>query len=378
VAEISPGVIRAAPLFDYGNLSASKHLGIRILPGDATRTLMRSEGSFDVIASEPSNLWVAGVEMLYSREFLEAARDRLAPGGVYAQWLHSYQTDDATVAMAIRTYAAVFDHVALWYTTGQDLLLLGLRDPEAALDLDRLEARAARPDFAAGLLRVKIPGLPELLAHELLPLGAVHAASLEGEIHTLLHPRLSHLAARAFFTGGTGRIPSTAGIEAARVGHANSLVRRLAERSGGRLPEELRGRLVFQTCTHRDEICLTLLAHWVHEVPTSPMRESLENMIREKGRPQLQAGLALLQPLSRLYGGGPLAPEAEDLLQAAAQLTEGFTRYYHHAAPFSRRALAEVWRRCEADEEHRERCAQSRARVEERLGDLESEVAPEG
>jgi hypothetical protein len=378
VAEISPAVIRAAPLFDSGNLSASKHLTVRILPGDAYRTLLRSEGNFDVIASEPSNPWVTGVEMLYSREFLEVARDRLAPGGVYAQWFHKYETDDATVAMVMRTYAAVFEHVALWYTKGQDLLLLGLRDPKAALDLDRLEQRAAQPDFAAGLRRAKINGLPELLAHELLPLGVIHAASLEGETHTLLHPRLSHLAARAFFTGGGGQLPQTAGLEAARVGRANSLVRRLAARSGGRLPEDLRGRLVFQTCALRDEHCLTLLAHWAHEVPRSPTRESLEAVIRERGRPGLRAGLALLQPLLRLYGGRPLADEAENPLRAAAQLTESFTRYYHHAAPFSRRALAELWRRCEADEQHRERCAQARARLEESLGDLDSGLATDG
>ena len=52
-----------------------------------------------MIASEPSNPWVTGVEMLFSREFLEAARDRLAPGGVYAQWFHTYETDTATVEL---------------------------------------------------------------------------------------------------------------------------------------------------------------------------------------------------------------------------------------------------------------------------------------
>jgi predicted membrane-bound spermidine synthase len=378
VAEISPAVIRAAPLFDHANLSASRHSAVRILPGDAYRTLLRSEGSFDVIASEPSNPWVTGVEMLYSREFLEAARDRLAPGGVYAQWFHSYETDNATVAMVIRTYAAVFDHVALWYANGPDLLLLGLRDPRAALDLDRLEARVARPDFAAGLRRAEIRSLPELLAHELLPVGVVHAASLEGDLHTLLHPRLSHLAARAFFTGPVGGLPVTAGLEAARVGRANSLVRRLAARHGGRLPEDLWGPLVFQTCRSRHDLCLTLFAQWIHEVPESPTRERVASAVLGETRPGRKTQLDLVRKFSRLYGGAPLAPEAEDLLLAAKQATTNFVRYYHHAAPFSRRALAELWRRCEVDEERRDRCREARARAEERLGDLETGLASEG
>ena len=45
--------------------------------------LLRSPDRYDVITSEPSNPWVAGVEMLFSREFLALAKDRLAPGGVF-------------------------------------------------------------------------------------------------------------------------------------------------------------------------------------------------------------------------------------------------------------------------------------------------------
>ena len=67
----SRAVIEAAPLFDEGNLGASKNPKVTIRRGDAYRTLMRTEGKYDVIVSEPSNPWVSGVEMLYSIEFLE-------------------------------------------------------------------------------------------------------------------------------------------------------------------------------------------------------------------------------------------------------------------------------------------------------------------
>ena len=51
--------------------------------------------------------------MLFSREFLEAARNRLRPGGVYAQWFHTYETDRESLALVLSTYAAVFDRVAV-------------------------------------------------------------------------------------------------------------------------------------------------------------------------------------------------------------------------------------------------------------------------
>jgi spermidine synthase len=116
VAEISQGVIEAAPLFEEGNLNASKNPKVTIQRGDAYRTLLRSEGQYDLILSEPSNPWVTGVEMLYSVEFLDAARRRLAPGGVYAQWFHLYELDVETVELVLRTYVSVFPHVSVWYT----------------------------------------------------------------------------------------------------------------------------------------------------------------------------------------------------------------------------------------------------------------------
>ena len=136
MAEISHGVIEAAPLFDHGNLAASKNPKVSIRRGDAYRALLQSREVYDVIISEPSNPWVVGVEMLYSREFLEAARERLAPGGVYAQWFHSYESDDEVVALVLRTYASVFPNISVWYTYGADMLLLGFNRVDRALDVE--------------------------------------------------------------------------------------------------------------------------------------------------------------------------------------------------------------------------------------------------
>ena len=57
--------------------------------------------SYDLIISEPSNPWVAGVGSLFTREFFEAARDRLAPGGALVQWFHIYDMDDAMVRLIL-------------------------------------------------------------------------------------------------------------------------------------------------------------------------------------------------------------------------------------------------------------------------------------
>ncbi len=335
VAEISRGVLEAAPLFDAGNLGASRNPKVELQRSDAYRALLRTQGSFDVIASEPSNPWVSGVEMLFSREFLEAARDRLRPGGVYAQWFHTYETDRETVELVLSTYEAVFDRVAVWSAQPVDLLLLGLM-PGAELDLDRIEERFARPDMTAGLARAGITSVPQLLAHELLPLGVVEASALPGEVHTLLHPRLSHRAARAFFTGQKASLPPTAGEAAAEIGARNSLWRAWTERQGGLTPE-LHGTLVEELCPGNARLCLTALARWRHDEPDSPELAAALERFGGRFQPRQLAALAAL------YDEG--LPGAVTPAQARAA-TENFGYHYHHAVPFDRAALDATWRRC--------------------------------
>ncbi|HEY5656288.1 MAG TPA: hypothetical protein VIY27_00720, partial [Myxococcota bacterium] len=190
VAEISQGVIDAAPLFDEASLGASHAPKVHIQRSDAYRALLRSEGQWDVVASEPSNPWVTGVEMLYSLEFLQTVRARLAPGGVFAQWFHVYELDKETVEIVLRNYAAAFSHVSLWVTMMNDVLLVAFDRPDRALDVAALEARFQSPDFRAAFARAGVEDFPALLAHEQIPLGTLQAAGLTGELHTLLHPIL--------------------------------------------------------------------------------------------------------------------------------------------------------------------------------------------
>ncbi|MEE8474146.1 MAG: fused MFS/spermidine synthase, partial [Myxococcota bacterium] len=367
VAEISDGVIESAPFFDFGNQNVTRNPKIRIVHGDAYRTLRRSGAAFDVIASEPSNPWVTGTEMLFSREFLEIARSRLTPGGVYAQWFHLYETDADTVSMVFRTYAAVFDHVAVWYAVAPDLLLLGFRDPDLALDVRRLAKRSRRKDFAMGLGRCGIRTVAALLAHELLPLGVIHAAPLPGPVHSLLHPRLSYFAAKAFFRGGGGAIPTLLNPKALSAGKNHSLVRRFGRLQGG-LSDAQWQQLVAETCQYRGDQCLTLLAEWKVRMPESSARRRIIANIRENPLLLDRTRLSLLEPLSRLYGDD--AEESLNPLKAANEATDRFIRYYHHSAPFDREQLAQTWRRCENASAQAQRCRRARARAEKTLGPL--------
>lgn len=322
VAEISPGVLAAAPLFHELDRGASRSPRVRTLRTDAYRALLRDPTRYDVIVSEPSNPWVSGVEMLFSREFLQAVQSRLTPGGVYAHWMHLYECDDATVELVLRTFHSVFGRTAVWYGLGEDLILLGLTERARPADVVRLEARSRRPDFRAGLQRAGVSGFGELLAHELLPVGVAQAAQRPGRLHTLLDPLLSHQAASAFFRGATARLPATGGDAARRMAAQNGLIQRYQELAGGRLPDQTWQEILRETCGLRPRECATLLASRLAQGEPEPGSSWLDDWPFESPVPRR----SLVESLARLYRGGRDADLAR--------------RYHYHAVPFPAAASA--------------------------------------
>jgi predicted membrane-bound spermidine synthase len=367
VAEISQAVLDAAPLFASGNQGASSNPKVRAIHSDAYRALRQSGERFDVIVSEPSNPWVTGVEMLYSVEFLEAVRDHLAPGGIYAQWFHLYETDPDVVDLVLRTFAHVFPDMSVWFTQYTDLMLIGRPAGSKPFDLARLEARLARPDFQRGFERVGIDRLGALLAHELIPSGVVAASGLGGELHTLRRPLLSERAARAFFIGETARLPKYALPESARVGAENSLVRRYFALHGN--PESLLDDVTRETCgLGRRGECAALFAAWRREHPGSSL---LSSALADFRRAYTGDGVLFdpnLDRIAALFDGAQPAPAAtpdERPLARAQRVSSDYVTYYHHAMPFDRRALSQVWGLCTNPA-----CREPRRQVEAELGAL--------
>lgn len=375
VAEISRGVLRAAPFFDPGNLGASVNPKVELVRGDAYRVLLRTTGRFDVIASEPSNPWMAGVEMLYSEEFLRAARDRLNPGGIYAQWFHGYETDQETISIVLRTYTSVFDDVAIWYTLGPDMLLIGFAEGSSD-PFPRLATRASSPPYRAGLERAGIEGVAALLAHELVPRGVLRREKNGDPVHTLLHPILSDRAARAFFAGGRAELPSFARLRDARASEKHSLLRRYMRENGGALPPQERALLTDQLCRSRLNECAVAMAAWLHHDRSSPALHKRIGEVRKHFRtqgPPLSG--PFLRRISGFFGveGADLPPATPQVARQEAQI---FARYYFPGMPFDRRYLTRLFDRCAIDLDSVPRCLEERQKAERRLGWLGGELVP--
>ncbi len=154
-AELEPAVIEAARWFKEYNYAVHDDPRARLFVADGRNFLLASPTRYDVIISEPSNPWMAGVASLFTREFYELARERLAPGGVMCQWLQLYRIFPEDVKLILRTYHAVFPHVTVWTSVPGDLLLIGSMEPQN-LDVDALALRMQQPNIAESLRSVKI------------------------------------------------------------------------------------------------------------------------------------------------------------------------------------------------------------------------------
>ena len=151
VLEISPEVVEASRFFETENHRALDDPRTHVIVGDGRTHLLFTRQQYDVIVSEPSNPWMAGIASLFTKEFFEAARARLKPGGVLCQWAHTYDISTQDLQSIVATFTSVFPDGTLWLVGDGDVLLIGSNEP--------LEPRLA--GMAAAWRR---PGVAEDLA----------------------------------------------------------------------------------------------------------------------------------------------------------------------------------------------------------------------
>jgi spermidine synthase len=181
--EIEPVVIHAAPYLESLNRGVLNDPRLHVIFDDARNFLLTSSQSYDLIISEPSNPWIAGMATLFTDEYYSAARRRLTPGGIFVQWVQSYSLEPADLRMIMATLAPHFADVTLWRGEEGDFLLLGRTDA-APFSFNRLRAlwqsQALHKDFEA--LDVREP--EGLVAYYLLDDAAVRKLAEGSAINT--------------------------------------------------------------------------------------------------------------------------------------------------------------------------------------------------
>lgn len=128
VIEIERNVARALRYFDDFNNHVRLNPRARIHIDDGRNFFLTHDSKYDVIISEPSNPWMAGIVNLYTRDFYQLAARHLNPGGVYSQWIQFYAISPESLRMIMATFQDVFPHTYI-FLVGGDMFLLGSQKP---------------------------------------------------------------------------------------------------------------------------------------------------------------------------------------------------------------------------------------------------------
>src|SRR5262249_13885163 len=149
IAEIEPLVPRVVSRF-FGdhNFHVVDNPKVHVQLDDARHFLLTTDKKFDAITSDPFDPWVRGAATLYTKEFFEAAKEKLNRGGVVTVFVQLYESSTETVKSEIATFFAAFPNVIILGTTengqGYDLVVIGQKT-DGPIDIDKIEARLRSP-----------------------------------------------------------------------------------------------------------------------------------------------------------------------------------------------------------------------------------------
>jgi predicted membrane-bound spermidine synthase len=151
VVELEPAMIEVARRCAPVNAGVLDNPKVHIAVGDAREVLLTTPHRYDVIFSEPSNPYRAGIASLFTQEFYEAVGERLEPEGVFLQFVQAYEIDTASMTTVYATLATQFGSVESWRTKGLDVMLL-CRQEDRPVDLVELRRRVATEPYQSALM----------------------------------------------------------------------------------------------------------------------------------------------------------------------------------------------------------------------------------
>ncbi len=139
--ELLPEVFEMLPLFENTGAVVSSSPRVELVVADARRFARTSPEHFDVIVGDLFHPGRDGAGTLYTAEHFAAIRDRLAPDGLFCQWLPLHQLDEPTLQSIVGTFLSVFPDA--WAFVGDFVIdtpvvgLVGSRRGSLELGLSR-------------------------------------------------------------------------------------------------------------------------------------------------------------------------------------------------------------------------------------------------
>jgi len=196
--EIEPAVVEASKFFSNVNRDVLSDPRVNMIVNDGRNYLAGNKRRYDVIISEPSNLWLAGIANLFSSDFYKIAKSRLNPGGVLCQWSHIYYMSPDDMKVVINTFRSVFPHASIWFSTLGDILMIGTQE-ELRIDYLQLAKHYNISGVMDDLQRLSMREPLAILSCYLLDESGVARLTTNSRISSDNHPVLEFSVPRSIY-----------------------------------------------------------------------------------------------------------------------------------------------------------------------------------
>ena len=205
--EISPEVLEASRQFAAWNRRYWADPRVRLMVDDGRNYIFRTEKQFDIITSEPSNPWIAGIGNLYTSEFYRSCLGRLAPGGILCQWIHLYEMEESVLKTILRTLLESFPHAVAFSSVENSDLLLICPTTALAPDFAELARRMEQPEVIADLRHIGLERPFALLTTQVFDNKGLRSWAGIGPLNTDNFPLVEYEAPRGFYNAASVTLP---------------------------------------------------------------------------------------------------------------------------------------------------------------------------
>jgi spermidine synthase len=168
VAEITPGVLAAAPLLRHVHGDVLAEPTVHLHLEDGRHFLRLTDTKYDVIAVDAIDPKHATNGNLYAYEFFDLCRRSLREDGLVALWLPHHLVSAPELAIIAASFHAVFPSASVWQTPHKSYLLLLGGPAPLSVSWSRIQAglqkRAVREDLDELYVRTPLDVLDGFVA----------------------------------------------------------------------------------------------------------------------------------------------------------------------------------------------------------------------
>lgn len=128
-AELEPAIVEVQSYFGPYTEQVLKNPKLDLEVNDGRTFILGAPEKFDLIISQPSNPWIAGIGNLYTEDFYRACVERLQPGGLMCQWFQLYSVSEYDLELVLSTFYTVFPEGLVFQIGPGDIFLVGASEP---------------------------------------------------------------------------------------------------------------------------------------------------------------------------------------------------------------------------------------------------------